>query len=254
MRRTLILPAVFVIAHVAGVRAQDLMTTPIGFRTGFTEGAVTTRPGSFTLDVGASTRWSSGTTTYRVGEFSLRAPVSGRVEARLYGNSYAWRKTPQAAVTGREDLSVALAAMVLTHSGVRPVAALILRLDTPTGTLPGREHSWRPSARWSLGWELPGRIALHCNLGIASETLASERFSREFASLWVSRRIAGPVGAYGEVYGSSRERPGGGATSYLHGGLTYLIRPWIHVDLHGGLGSQRAGSPRWAGIGVRQRI
>ncbi|MGH7526374.1 MAG: transporter, partial [Gemmatimonadales bacterium] len=148
---------------------------------------------------------------------------------------------------GREDLSLAVAAMVLTHRGFRPVAALIMRLDTPTGTLPGRERSWRPSARWSLGWELPSRVALHCNVGIADE-------GRTTASVWLSRRLAGPLGAYAEVYGWTRERPGGSSTRYLHGALTYLVRSWMHLDLHVGLGSASAGSPRWIGIGVRQRV
>jgi Putative MetA-pathway of phenol degradation len=252
MRSALALVALL-IAAPTWLPGQDLMTTPIGFRSGFTDGAVTTRPGSLTIDAGASVRWAGGTTTYRAGEFSIRAPLTGRLEARLYANSYAWRQTPTAVVSGREDLSLAAAAMLLTYRGFRPVATLIVRLDTPTGSLPGRESSWRPSARWSLGWELPGRIALHCNFGLAGETLATRSYLREFASLWLSRRITGPLGVYGEVYGSSRERPGGGMTRYLHGGVSYLVRPWMHVDLHGGFGSQSAGSPRWIGLGVRQR-
>jgi hypothetical protein len=144
--------------------------------------------------------------------------------------------------------------LVLTHRGLRPVAALILRLDTPTGTLPGRERSWRPSARWSLGWELPGRVALHCNVGIARETRAAQGYSREFASVWLSRRLAGRLAAYAEAYGSTRERADGPSTRYLHGALTYLVRSWMHVDLHAGLGSAAGGSPRWIGIGVRQRV
>lgn len=252
MRSLLTLVAVL-LAAPAWLPGQNLMTTPIGFRSGFTDGAVTTRPGSLTIDAGASARWAGGTTTYRVGEFSMRAPVSGRLEARVYANSYTWRQTPGAVVSGREDLSLAAAAMLVTYRGLRPVATLIVRLDTPTGSLPSRESSWRPSARWSLGWELPGRIALHCNLGLARETLAGRSYSREFASVWLSRRIAGPLGLYGEVYGSTRERPEGGTTRYLHGGFSYLVRPWMHVDLHAGLGSRSAGSPRWIGLGVRQR-
>jgi hypothetical protein len=252
MRSALPLVALL-LAAPAWLPGQDLMTTPIGFRSGFTDGAVTTRPGSLTIDAGASMRWAGGTTTYRAGEFNIRAPVTGRLEARLYANSYSWRQTSNAVVAGREDLSLAMAAMLLTHHGLQPVATLIVRLETPTGSLPGRESSWRPSARWALGWELPGRIALHCNLGLARETLASRSYSREFASLWLSRRIAGPLGLYGEVYGSNQERPGGGATRYLHGGISYLVRPWMHVDLHGGLGSRSAGSPRWIGLGVRRR-
>lgn len=226
---------------------QDLMTTPIGFRSGFTEGAVTTRPGTLTLDAGASARWTDGTRGYRFGEFNVRVPLSARVEGRIYANSYAWRRIGNDLAGGREDASLALAAMVLTHRGFRPVAAVILRLDTPTGTLPGRDRSWRPSARASLGWELPGRVALHSNLGLADG-------GRATASIWLSRRLVGPLGAYAEVYGWTSERPGGPSTRYLHGALTYLVRSWMHVDLHTGVGSPGAGSPRWIGIGVRQRI
>ena len=248
------LQLLLLLAFPARAAGQDLMNTPIGFRSGFTEGAATTRPGTLTLDASASVRWAEGTTTYRVGELNVRAPMSRRVEVRLYANSYAWRLTGVEQAAGREDASVAIASMVLTHRGFRPVAALILRLDTPTGSLPGRERSWRPSARWSLGWELPGRVALHCNVGIARETRAAENYSREFASVWLSRRLAGRLGAYAEAYGSTRERPDGPSTRYLHGALTYLVRSWMHVDLHAGLGSAAAGSPRWIGIGVRQRV
>lgn len=242
------------VGQPAGVFGQSLMTTPIGFRSGFTEGAVTTRPGTLTVDGGASARWTRSSTVYRVGEFNIRTPLTGRLEARLYANSYAWRQTTTGGVNGREDLSLAMAAMLVPYRGIRPVTTIILRLDTPTGSLPGREHSWRPSGRAVFGWQLPGQVALHCNAGVASESLAGKHYDREFVSLWLSRRIAGPVGVYGEVYGSTRERPDGGATRYVHGGITYLIRPGIHADLHGGAGSQSAGSPRWIGVGVRQRI
>ncbi|MEO7475359.1 MAG: hypothetical protein ABIY46_08490 [Gemmatimonadales bacterium] len=118
--------------------------------------------------------------------------------------------------------------MLVPWRGVRPVATLIVRLETPTGTLPGRERSWRPSARLVLGWGLPGHIAMHSNVGIAHETAAGRAFARE--------------------------RPGGETTRYAHGGVTLLIRPWMHADLHGGLGSRSAGSPRWIGVGIRRRV
>jgi Putative MetA-pathway of phenol degradation len=233
---------------------QDLMTKPISFRSGLTEGAVTTRPGTLTVDAGVSVRRTGGMTTWRAGEFNVRVPLSARVEARLYANSYAWRRVPAADVSGREDLSLAMAAMLLPWRGARPVTTVIVRVEAPTGTLPGREHSWRPSARLVLGWELPGRIALHSNLGLARETVAGRDFSREFASVWLARHLVGPVGAYGEILGATRERLGGAPTGYLHGGLTLLIRPWMHADVHAGLGSRSAGSPSWIGVGVRQRV
>ena len=245
--------AASVVFSPAAVVGQGLMRTPIGFRSGFTEGAVTTRPGSLAFDGGMSVRRSGGVTTYRFGEFSVRVPLTDRLEARAYANSYTWRQAPSGSYSGREDLSLAVAAMLVTHRGIRPVTTLIVRVETPTGTLPAREHSWRPSARCSLGWELPGRIALHSNVGVAHEMLGGEHFAREFASVWLSRHLAGPLGLYGEVYGSTQERPRGRATRYLHGGLSYLVRPSLHVDVHAGLGSRSAGSPRWVGVGFRQR-
>jgi Putative MetA-pathway of phenol degradation len=246
--------ALLVLLAASRLLGQDLMTKPIGFRSGLTEGAVTTRPGTLTVDAGGSVRQTGGMTIWRAGEFNVRVPLSDRVEARLYANSYAWRQVPAADVSGREDLSLAMAAMLVPWRGVRPVTTVIVRVEAPTGTLPGREHSWRPSARLVLGWELPGRIALHSNVGLARETAAGRDFSREFASIWLARHLVGPVGAYGEILGATRERPGGGSTGYLHGGLTFLIRPWIHADVHGGLGSRSAGLPRWIGVGVRQRV
>jgi len=242
-------------ARPGALEAQELMRTPIGFRTGLTEGAVTTRPGTLTVDAGGSTRWSGGSAIYRAGELNVRVPFTSRFEGRVYANSYTWRTNGTASsAEGREDLSVALAAMLLTIHGARPVTALIVRMDTPTGTLPGREHTWRPSARASLGWELPGRLALHCNLGVGRDTRGAEAFTRGIASVWVARRIAGRLGAYAEALASSRERPDGPAAGFVHGGLTLQVRSWMHLDLHGGAGSAAAGSPRWIGIGVRQRV
>ncbi len=252
---------VLVLLPASRLIGQDLMAKPIGFRSGLTEGAVTTRPGTLTVDAGGSVRQTGGTTTWRAGELNVRVPLTARVEARVYANSYAWRRTPGAdpagagaASSGREDLSLAMAAMLVPWRGARPVTTVIMRVEAPTGTLAGRARSWRPSARLVLGWELPGRIALHSNLGVARETAAGRDFPRKFASVWLARHLTGPVGAYGEVYGATRERPGGGSTGYLHGGLTFLIRSWMHADIHGGLGSRSAGSPRWIGVGVRQRV
>jgi outer membrane putative beta-barrel porin/alpha-amylase len=241
------------LALPAVVKGQDLMQTPIGFRTGLTEGAVITRLGTLTIDAGASIRWAGDRRTLRLGEFNIRVPFNRRIEGRFYGNSLSWQDTRGDVAAGREDLAVALAAMLTHHRGARPVSALIVRLDTPTGTLPGRETSWRPGARLSLGWELPGRIALHTNLGMARDTRAGRAFDREIASVWMARRLAGPFGGYVELFGSTREQPDGSSTGYLHGGLTWQVRSWMHLDLHGGVGSAGAGSPRWIGIGVRQR-
>lgn len=253
MRRSLVLVGGLVAAPPHVARCQDLMSVPIGFRSGLTEGAVTTRPGTVIVDAGASIRWAGGGTTYRAGELNARVPLGSRMEVRLYTNSYIWRRTGSDIATGREDLSVAVAALLLTHRALRPVTTLILRLETPTGSLPGLDRSWRPSARWSFGWELPGRIALHTNLGVARETRSGRGFVRELASVWLWRRLVGPVGAYGEALGSTRERPAGPMTGYLHGGLSVQLRPDAHLDMHGGVGSANAGSPRWLGIGLRQR-
>jgi hypothetical protein len=78
---------------------------------------------------------------------------------------------------------------------------------------------------------------------------------RDMAMLVAAVIVGGIAGALAQrVYGSTREWPIGRSTRYLHAGITFLIRPWIHADLHGGLGSRTAGSPSWLGVGLRQRI
>jgi hypothetical protein len=229
------------------------MTRPVGFRSGLTEGPVTTRPGTIIFDAGMSLRRISGGSTFRVGELDVRVPLSARVEARLYANSFAWRQAAGRTTSGREQAALASAVMLTSHAGFRPVTTLVLRVDMPTATLPGVEQSWRPSARLAVGWELPGRLALHGNLGVSREVVAGQAFARGLASVWLSRRVTGRVDVYGEVLASTREQPGGSMTGYLHGGVAYLVAPSLHLDAHVGVGSRSAGSPSWAGVGLRQR-
>jgi hypothetical protein len=97
------------------------------------------------------------------------------------------------------------------------------------------------------------------NIRVDIHTLSSGVIKVEFIAgkafdIVVLDHLAGPFGAYAEVYGSNRERPAGPSTHYLHGAITCRVRSWMHFDLHAGLGSAAAGSPRWIGIGVRQRI
>ena len=99
----------------AALVGQELMRAPIGFRTGLTEGAVTTRPGTLTVDAGGSARWSGGAVIYRAGEFNVRVPFTAGLEGRLYANSYTWRRDGAANPAGREDLSLAMAAMLFTY-------------------------------------------------------------------------------------------------------------------------------------------
>src|SRR5262249_33605539 len=72
-----------VLAGPAARRGQDRLGAPIGFRTGLTEGAVTTRPGTLTVDMGMSARWTGGARIYRAGELNVRVPFTGRLEGRI---------------------------------------------------------------------------------------------------------------------------------------------------------------------------
>ncbi len=162
---------------IAGLRAilvvQEPMTPALGFRTGLTEGPGTAAPGKIELDLGASMMRAGDVTTYRAGELTANVGVSRRFEARLHFNSYAWTDAPGGDVNGREDMGIGMRAAAFPNRGPVPAATLILRLDGPTGSSVRREPGWRPTARWALGWALPGGVTLHSNLGYGRPAAAA---------------------------------------------------------------------------------
>ena len=81
-----------------------------------------------------------------------------------------------------------------------------------------------------------------------------EWFSQWSASLGGGYSISNSVSAFLEWYGLYPENLGGGASDYLDGGLTWLLKRSLQIDWRIGVGLQEP-DPNWfTGVGVSFRL
>jgi hypothetical protein len=226
----------------------------VGFRSGFTEGNGIPPRGAVELDYGSSVAQAGSTHSYTAGELVAHIPLSRRAGLRLHLNSYSWISSPQSQAAGREDMGFGTALIMSTNAGWRPDAALLTRVDVPSGSLPGQGNAWRPAAKAALAWRLPVGLTLASNLGLASQRANGNRFSQRFGSLWLGRSVTTRVGSFAEIFAFDRESNAGPSTRYVRGGVTLRASRDVHFDLHASTQLGAAAPRRSLGVGLKQRM
>ena len=232
----------------------SIAQSPVGFRSGFTEGNGIAPRGRVDVDYGSSVSTAGDTRSVTAGEVVAHVPLSGRFGLRLHFNSYAWVRTPQAQVAGREDMGIGTALNVRPNVGWRPATALLTRLDVRSGSLPGEASPWRPTVKVALGWRLPAGVTLASNIGLAALDTRGDRYTQHFGSLWLGRTITGRVGSFAEAFAFSREARSGPSTRYVRGGVTVLVTNRMHLDVNASTQLGSAGERRTLGIGMKHRM
>lgn len=244
---------VTLLAALAAPRTLQAQS-PVGFRSGFTEGNGIPPRGRVDVDYGSSVSAAGNTRGYTAGEVVAHVPLSRRFGLRLHLNSYAWVRTPQTQVAGREDMGIGTALNVRPNVGWRPAAALLTRMDVRSGSLPGQASAWRPTVKVALGWRLPTGVTLTSNIGLSALDARGDRYTQQFGSLWLGRNITGRYGAFTEVFAFSREGPSGPSTRYVRGGVTVLVTNSMHLDVNASTQLSSAGARRTLGIGMKHRM
>lgn len=226
----------------------------VGFRSGFTEGNGIPPRGRVDVDYGSSVLDASGVRGILAGEVTAHVPVRRRVGIRLHLNSYSRITTPQTTMAGREDMGIGAAFSIVENHGWRPSAALLSRVDVPSGSLPGQGTAWHPTMKMALSWRLPSKLTLASNLGVAAPGPRGDQYAQYFGSLWLGRPVAGRLGSFAEVFAFDREARTGPSTRYVRGGLTLLVRNTLHIDVHASTQISNAVSRRIFGIGAKHRL
>jgi len=122
---------------------------------------------------------------------------------------------------------------VVEEKGIRPEIAILADLTlNSVGNLSYRPSYTYSTIKVSAAHTLSNFFSLGYNLGIASDGEAPNSFF--VYSLVVGMSLAERLGGFAELYGSSPE--GGYPNTRIDGGLTYLIRHNLQVDLSGGMG------------------
>ncbi len=140
------------------------------------------------------------------------------------------------------------------EQGRAPELALLAAVSLPTGDDDFSSDRLDPSFRICGSFELSERLAMGYNVGAAwtsesGATLSSYLYTAALG-IGVTDRLGAFVELFGEVPASASGRP----ANSLDGGLTYLLRDNIQVDLAGGIGLSSAADDWFVGLGISARF
>jgi hypothetical protein len=193
-----------------------------------------------------------------------RIGLSRRIELRLGFDGYEWEETDLSGdeIDSREgvkDTSIGVKVGLFEEKGARPQMALLGTLNFPTGAEEFTESRLLPELRMAFSNTLTERLSLGYNVGAfwftEEEENGTERTSAN--AIWsvslgigITERLTGFVEALGNPVLSAL----GSSSAAVDGGLTYLVRPNVQLDLYGGSGLS-GDAPDWfVGLGVSFRV
>lgn len=231
--------------------AQPVDEPLVTDRPDFTESAVAVEPGRVQLEAGATFARTGEVDEWSVGEVLLRVGLVERIELRLGAGSLVDVDAPGGGESGWADPSVG----VKLELPVRPgdgETALLLTAGLPSPDEVGGDGVV-PSAVLAAGWDLTDRLSLGANLGYAYAREEGERFDQLFASAALGVAVSDPLGLFVELYGFSREEPGGGDRTYADAGATWLLSGDLQLDLRAGRGLDGPDPDWFAGAGLAVR-
>ncbi|MFN7963678.1 MAG: transporter [Thermoanaerobaculia bacterium] len=224
-------------------------------RPDFTNGPETVGAGVVQVEGGATYAEGGGEHGETFGELLLRVGVGSRFELRLAPGSYD-RSTDRdgRVTTGFEDSAFGAKLQLAEEKGRRPALGLIVMSTVPSGARALRESAWQPGLAMALGWTLSPSFDLSANLGAEWDREEGRRFTSGFASVSLGWSAGEKLGLYGEVYGFSREHPGGQEASYADAGITWLVNPDLQLDLRAGTRLTHGDNRFTTGAGVSYRF
>lgn len=231
--RTVPLAAALLCLASAGATAQDLVTD----RPDVTESAESVDAGRVQLEVGATWAEAGSEDVLAGPEALVRVGLERGWELRLAPG--AWVDGP-GATSGRDDGSVGVK-LELGGSPGGGAAAVIVDSTVPTGDDEVGVDAWQPGALVSLAWDLPGlagrATSLGINLGVRSavdDGPGGERFEQATWSAALGTTLGGSSwgswGAFGELFGTSRDSPDGDPVTGADVGVTLLLSPDLQLD------------------------
>lgn len=234
----------------AAAGAEEL----VGDRPDFTESAVTVGAGRVQLEAGATLTEAGRVTELTAGEALLRLGIGERWELRLGLNSYARVDLLGGAeLEGFEDPSLGAKLALLDPGDGGTALALLFGSSIGVGDDEVGSDEEQPEVKLLLGVPLAGQAELGVNVGYARPVDGGRRFGQLVASVAAAWPVADRVGVFVEVYGFSREAPGGPESTYFDGGVTFALGPDLQLDARAGTGLSGNDVDLFLGAGVVRR-
>lgn len=251
MKKTLMTTFLMIFLSQAPVVGDTIVTD----RPDFTESAQTVTPGKIQTEAGYTFANWDGEQEHTVGELLIRIPLTSKFEGRVAVNSLAFTTTHGAKTAGLQDSSLGFKLSLNPEQKKWiPQMALIAAATLPSGGNAYRENTLQPGAKLCLGWALSEKWSFSSNLNYdhASEEGATfDKFTQSTSFGWAFKEN---WGAYFEAFRVQPNSTEGLETSYINGGVTYLVSDDIQLDARAGKGLNGISSEHFIGIGISNRI
>ena len=222
-------------------------------RPDFTESAQVIPRGHAQLEGGYTASREGSAREHSLGELLLRVGLAPRAELRLTSN-YAVASAGQEDEHGFQDASIGAKLGLLTAPrGALPALSLIAATSVPSGMRPFRDVHATPELKVVMAWELPRETAFGVNLNAARPADAAGRFAAHSWSATLGHSVAGPIGAYAELFALAEDRDAS-ETRWANAGLTWAVSDAFQLDVRAGtrLGDGD-GRGFFVGIGAARR-
>ncbi len=248
-----------VLAFALGPAASQALITD---RPDQTESSTIVPPDRVQIEAGWTlARSDAGSDTGEAGSSLVRVGIDRRWELRLGWGGFV---TTDADTGGPEDegpadTSIGAKLDIGGEHGARPETALILAATLPTGRDRVSSERVDPQFRFACSHTLSERVGLGYNLGagwVSGRDGGGERhtLSRLVYTAAVGFDLAPRVGLFVEAFGDAGGSAGGPPAHALDGGLTWLVRGPLQLDLAGGVGLTDAAEEWFVGAGVSARL
>lgn len=209
------------------------------------------------LESGYTYARAGETEEHTIGELLLRVPVARRVEFRLGINSFALSRAPGSDASGLEDASMGVKVNLAGGSErfdlLQPSVGVIAETTLPTGDDAFGESDFQPGATLAVAWDLSDRVGLGSNLGYTYASEGGDRFGEFSGSIALGYGLTERLGSYIEAFGFMPSDEHGPNTSFVNGGLTYLLSDDVQLDMRTGIGLNAVDSSYFVGIGLSRR-
>ncbi len=209
------------------------------------------------VESGVSFSRADGVDQIVVGEATLRSALTPTLELRVTAPSYLLLRSASLTADGLGD--AALGAKLVLREGAgepsvtAPAISLLLGASLPTGAKPLSAGQSLLSGALLADWTLAPRLGLNANVVWAQAASDVGTADTWAGVLGLSVSHSEQLGSFVQMF-SVRDVSGSWDAPYLIAGLTFLARPTLQLDVHGGARTSSLGSAHYIGVGVSRRF
>lgn len=248
------LAAVCCFLGAAAVSAQDLVTD----RPDQTESAVTVPAGRWQVESGVSLTHGDDVEVEELAATLVRVGLAENFELRLGWAGLIRERGPGEDLDGAGDGELGAKLVLREENGAAPQLAVIAGTSVPFGERGVSSERFDPALRLCVSRTLSQRLSLGANVGAewSSEVSAGGGRStgaRGIYTVTLGAAVGERTGAFVELFGDFSLSQHGPPAHTLDGGVTFLVREDLQVDVAAGVGLSEAAPDWFVGVGVSWR-